>query len=181
MKNFLRVCLIIIVILVVICWTWFVLTWYKVIPNWFDIEFFNDWLKIDWWESVTYYPLKFDWISRCWSRQTKESQQNTEVSKCKNKCETIEWYWESIFIQRYIEKYWKRPQKNCYKTTVSGNAEDCSYYKFQYPEDFSYNYTWYDEWIHEAFPSDIEKIHDYNNCIQACWPMVEELEGCPLQ
>ena len=167
MKDFLR-SLITFTILILITGTWFALTWYKVIPNWFNIEFFNDWLKIDWWESVTHPKLILNSSnSNCWD----EYWYNKRILNCKSKCETIEWYWESIFIQRYTEKYWEKPQKNCYKSTISDNARKCYYYK--YPEDFSYNYTWYDEWIHEIFSLDIEKIKEYNECIRGCWPMVE--------
>jgi len=97
--------------------------------------------------------------------------QNSCVETCKNKCEKIEWYWEREFIQRYNEKYWKKPQKNCYKSMNGDNVRKC--YSYKYPEDFSYNYSWYEEWIKDIFPFDIQKIQEYNNCIQICWPMMD--------
>ena len=104
----------------------------------------------------------------CWY---KEYQHNKKISECNDKCVIISWYSEHAFYERYLDKYGEEPKENCHKHMTSFGEYMCL--DFEYPKDFSYKYAGYNEWIQTVFPSDVEKIKKYNECIRWCWPMVE--------
>lgn len=129
-----------------------------IIVFWWGLDKYLNWKS----ENLAYDP-------GCWY---KEYQHNKEIWECNDKCEIVDWYSEHAFYQRYLDKYWGKPVQNCYKTMRSFGESVCL--DFEYPRDFSYKYTWYNEWINEEFPSYVEKIKEYNRCIRKCWPMVEQ-------
>ena len=154
MKKTVKICLIVFVCLLIVGWVFVALTW-------FNIEIFDNW-----WEVIVSRSSR---DSNCWY---KERQHNKKVSECNDKCVIVSWYSEHAFYERYFDRYGEKPKENCYKRMTSFGEYICS--DFEYSRDFSYKYTWYNEWINAVFSSDVEKIKEYNECIRECWPMLEQ-------